>query len=161
LIIWKEFGFQYPLIRAARVDAGGTVHPPVTLGETFGRGHSVVWNGSEYLAAWQGPSRVALFRLAAGGEPISSALTLLSFEATNGGSIALAWNGSQYLIAWNDRRNPADGSFTGNNYRLVTADDAIAHDASVAAVIHSRLTDERSTRLYVSIDSGRLRSARH
>jgi len=233
LIIWKEFGFQYPLIRAARVDADGTVHPPVTLGETFGRGHSVVWNGSEYLAAWQGPSRVALFRIAAGGEPISSALKLLSFEATNGGSIALAWNGSQYLIAWNVQtwvrstvnaavlsagiepvvsrtvslpagvdaldpiavagngswlvawsegssgefvtlnpflgelergtidETPADGSFTGNNYRLVTGDDAIAHDASVAAVIHSRLTDERSTRLYVSIDSGRLRSARH
>ena len=144
---------------------------------------SLAWNGSEYLMTWSEgvTSRtIKALRLSPALTPIGSPSDLS--PAGNVSAPVVAAGNGEWLVAWSEDANgryarldaelrdlergslagrPSDATYTGNGYRVVTDNAAVSHGASVAAVIHPRLTSELLTRLYISIDSARPRPARH
>lgn len=103
LVVWTELdpGKNAFFARAAMVDAAGT-HAALELGRPLS-GPAVVWNGSEFLTAWQAPTReIMLARIASDGRLIDAIPSILRPARGSFGdaSPSIAWNGSEYLVGW-------------------------------------------------------------
>jgi hypothetical protein len=98
---------------------------------------ALAWNGSHYLVAWQGGTRI--FRLDATGKPLGSlnAPTRTSGQGsgTTSGAVGLASDGSHFLLAWEDFRNTPPATTTpfitpnSDIYAARFADDGTLLDA--------------------------------